>query len=704
CCGWSRPVYTTVTVRREVDPGQIASNQIICHGAVPVPLTNVTSASGGNGVISYQWQQSSDGINYTDIPGANNQNYAPGSLTQTTWFRRVVTSGPCTGTLANTSLGIQITVQPAIQNNNISSDQTVCGTQQPAQLNGTVPVGGNNFFTYQWQTSTDGVTFTDIPAANGGTTQNYQPPVISQTTYYRRIAISGACSHTSNIVIINYLPGVLNNNISADQSICAGQIPATLTGTIPPTLSGGNNTFTYQWQISVNNGPFSDIVGAINPNYVFNSTLTQTTAYRRVVTSGGCSVPSLPVTITVNSPVLNNTISASQNICPGQMPATLTGTVPPTLTGGDGLNYSYQWESSLDNATFTPITGATSSNYVFSIAPTVTTYYRRVVTSGGCSTPSTSVEINVQTSQLPSVTLAASSSDICAGQTVNFVALPAGPGTNPQFQWFLNGTLTTGVGNTFSSSTLSNGDQIQVSMTVSGVCSGASFQSNIITMTVRPVPTVVINGPTGTVCSGDPITFTATTNPTNATINWSVNGTFTGVTGTTFTSTTLNNGDIVSAIAISQGCTSAVSNPVTVNNISPTPAVFINSSATSICQGGSVTFTATPVNAGFSPSYQWQVNSGAGFGDIPGATASQYTTSSVNNNDVFRCIITSSSGCTGPNSISNAIQIVVNPLPSATISASTSTICQGTPVTFTVTNIVNGGTIPTYQWFVNGNA
>jgi hypothetical protein len=67
--------------------------------------------------------------------------------------------------------------------------------------------------------------------------------------------------------------------------------------------------------------------------------------------------------------------------------------------------------------------------------------------------------------------------------------------------------------------------------------------------------------------------------------------------------------------------------------------------------------------------------------------------------------MTSTLGCiTGSPATSNTVTVSVNPvLPvSVTIVADQNNICQGTPVTFTAT-AVNGG-VPSYQWFLNGNA
>ena len=48
--------------------------------------------------LSYQWQKSLDNISYSDIPtNANSMNYQPGTVTQTTYFRRVTNAvgGSC---------------------------------------------------------------------------------------------------------------------------------------------------------------------------------------------------------------------------------------------------------------------------------------------------------------------------------------------------------------------------------------------------------------------------------------------------------------------------------------------------------------------------------------------------------------------------------------------------------------------------------
>lgn len=84
-----------INVNPQVFPGVISPTSIgIGYNTSPGAIMAV-SASGGNcgGSFTYQWQQSMDGTNYTNITGATGLNYTPGNLTATTYFRRKVTCG-----------------------------------------------------------------------------------------------------------------------------------------------------------------------------------------------------------------------------------------------------------------------------------------------------------------------------------------------------------------------------------------------------------------------------------------------------------------------------------------------------------------------------------------------------------------------------------------------------------------------------------
>jgi PKD repeat protein len=134
---------------------------------------------------------------------------------------------------------------------------------------------------------------------------------------------------------------------------------------------------------------------------------------------------------------------------------------------------------------------------------------------------------------------------------------------------------------------------------------------------------------------------------------------------------------------------------------SPAVGVSVGESQNPVCAGTAVTFTATPVNGGSSPSFQWKVN---GI-NVPGANEIVYSCFPVHS-DTVSCVLTSNALCVSGNpATSNPIVMTVNPLlpVSISITASANNVDPGTPVTFTATP-VNGGIAPIYVWKVNGNS
>jgi len=71
------------------------------------------------------------------------------------------------------------------------------------------------------------------------------------------------------------------------------------------------------------------------------------------------------------------------------------------------------------------------------------------------------------------------------------------------------------------------------------------------------------------------------------------------------------------------------------------PGVTISASAANpLCQGAAVTFSAQPTNGGTTPVYQWKVN-----GQTVGTNSPTYTTSTLSNDQVVTCQMTSSAAC-----------------------------------------------------------
>ncbi|QQL48550.1 gliding motility-associated C-terminal domain-containing protein [Mucilaginibacter ginkgonis] len=150
-----------------------------------------------------------------------------------------------------------------------------------------------------------------------------------------------------------------------------------------------------------------------------------------------------------------------------------------------------------------------------------------------------------------------------------------------------------------------------------------------------------------------------------------------------------NNTEIVSCRVISDVLTVHVV-PATVSSVS------IVSSTTTTCQNTPVTFTATPVNPGPAPVYQWQIN-----GVNAGTNSATFSPGNLADNDKVTCILTGENTCSPP-ATSNSITIgVISPIKKVTVSSTANTICKNEPVTYvaavdaTTTNL-------TYSWQING--
>ncbi|MDD4554595.1 MAG: FISUMP domain-containing protein [Bacteroidales bacterium] len=165
------------------------------------------------------------------------------------------------------------------------------------------------------------------------------------------------------------------------------------------------------------------------------------------------------------------------------------------------------------------------------------------------------------------------------------------------------------------------------------------------------------------VCSGTPVTLTAipVNGGTAPVYHWKVNNVTAGTNSATYTFTPVDGDQVICLLTSNQPCVSgnpATSNVIAIGVTAPSPvSVTITASANPIAFGTPVNFTATPVNGGTSPGYQWKVN-----GIDAGSNSSNYTFTPVNG-DVITCVVTSNAACiTGNPAISNAITMVVNPV------------------------------------------
>ncbi len=235
---------------------------------------------------------------------------APNNLISVNWtslgtctLQVIETTATCTGMPVN----IQVTITPALTPGTAAADQTIGYNSTPAPITSTAPAGGNGTYTYQWEYSIDGGTTWSI--ATGGTSLTYAPGALTQTTLYHLIQTAGVgCgSVATNDVTITVQSEFVAGTATANQIICYNGIPEPITSTAP---AGGNGTYTYQWESSIDGGStWAIVAGAASLTYAPGG-LTQTTLYHLIQATGAGygSVTTNNVTITVQPEIITSPI------------------------------------------------------------------------------------------------------------------------------------------------------------------------------------------------------------------------------------------------------------------------------------------------------------------------------------------------------------------------------------------------------------
>jgi hypothetical protein len=133
-CDATNSPSVKITVQQPIASNTIAADQTICSGNAPSGLSGSTPA-GGSGSYSYQWQSKTSG-SFADISGATSRDYSPGTLTQTTQFRIIVSAGVCSSNTGNT---VTISMSPESVVYSLAGSN-FCSTSPNS---GTITLGGS---------------------------------------------------------------------------------------------------------------------------------------------------------------------------------------------------------------------------------------------------------------------------------------------------------------------------------------------------------------------------------------------------------------------------------------------------------------------------------------------------------------------------------------------------------------------------------
>lgn len=691
----------------------IQNSQVICSGTAPARLSANAVATGGSSAVTYtyKWQSSTDSTTWSDIASTNSTTYQPPTLSANTWYRWAATGSAgtgCTGTWF--SQRARISIATTVGNNTISIDSCLGG----GTITGSTPTGGTGSFTYQWQSSTTNSSsgFNDIV---GAVSQNYTAPIVSVTTWYRRLVSSGSCSNfTSNVAKLN--PPITANQISNGQTLCSGT-SITALSTSP---AGGSTTgsFSYLWYSSTNNSSYTS-TGTTTASYSPPSTVG-TNYYKVTVTRNGCTNTSNYAAITVNALPSISVSPASATVCSGtsqsftasgansytwspatdlnttsgaQVTCTPTATRTYTITGTDAngcantgsvvvtygvspstptlssssaticSNASYSLSGAVSSGGTTNWYTAPEANASYLVATpsslsTAGTYYA-FASSGSCkSTSYASFTLSVDDVSAASPT--ATTINVCSPNTADLTLLQPANTASLNYDWHTASTNPTAGNLVASPSTAGAGTYYLYTKSVAGSCYGSASTAVTVASYSPASPSVT----TASLSACIPSTIDISTNFTTSagyTYGWysARNPLLTNfVANTTSLSTA---GKYYLYATDTYGCTS---NPDSVTLTFNTPATVSISSPNEYCNAAQISLKAATV--GSISSYAWELSTdyGASYSTVSnggvysGATTDSLQISSASGlaGNLYRCIVTSSNGCSTSSSSATLVQ------------------------------------------------
>lgn len=231
--------------------------------------------------------------------------------------------------------------------------------------------------------------------------------------------------------------------------------------------------------------------------------------------------------------------------------------------------------------------------------------------------------------------------------------------------------------------------------------SGGRFKDSVYSVTTSVTPAITITTNFTTICQNHTAEFraTATGGGTAPVYQWQLNGANVGTNSATWSTTTLQDGDIVRCIYnVDPAFLSCASSPSATSNsltmsvtAAEPPTLTITSSDNGICPGTAITFNAVGTNLGASPSYHWKINGADIDNDSP-----VYISDSLTDEDEIICIVYPGIGaCINTIVVSNGLTMQVHNVPRVSVYPVDTSVMYRSPVTL---NATITGDYQSYTW------
>lgn len=526
-----------------------------------------------NSGVAFQWQISTDNVNFSNILNATGEDYTPPSYTvnTTNYYRRLVKSNGSNSAIGAIPSNVITVNTNASVGGTVSAPQTICSGTAPAALTLTGHTGN----VIRWEKASN-IGFTGLTTIVSTVTTLPSSTIgnLTANTYFRAMVQNGTCPEAYSTPVLITIGGALANNTLSYTNGTSGQISATAVEHSTTNGSAVLNSPTGTYFSTINFASYG-LPGGTAPNFTYGACHSATS---QSVTEGyvlGNSTATIPAS---NGPFgdpcsgetkrLYVLASYVQPICSGTS-VTLAGSLP---TGGTG-SFVYLWQSSASrDSGFVAAAGSNNGQNYTTGNLTQTTYFRRVVTS--CSNTITSAVVMVKVNATPTITTAATATSICTSATAQTT--------------LLSYSATTGLPTTYSI-TWNNTPTNTFAAVSNVVLAASSISITVPANTAAGTYTGTITVKNASGCVSVAKTFTLTVNPQNTVALTSAAGTDnqTLCINTSLTSiiyTTTGAAGIGTPSGLPSGVTAAwASNKIT---ISGTPTVSGTSSYTIPLSGG----------------------------------------------------------------------------------------------------------------------
>jgi hypothetical protein len=622
-----------------------------------------TAAADGTPPPAVKWQKQDSLTNWNDVPGAtgttltlSNVALADSGSVYRAWFSNgggaLATNG-ATLTVTPRDAAPQVTENPQSQAIYYDDDVTLfaAATGYPAP-------------TVQWQQSSDGTSWADIP---GERSDSLYLPRVQAVVFLRAVFTNSVSSATSAPAQLDF------NGPSAPVIVSQPSDEYVMTGA-PVGFDVrvvGLPAASFQWYIQHPGGSWERIDGATSHTVVLPVVTTADDGAQLrvdVTNSVGTTVSDpalltvydLPPTISMQ-PIDSYPTSGSAGAWVTTFTASAAGDPDPTIT----------WERQDGGGGWTTIDGQTGGSVTIT-APAGTEVRATFENNSGSAV---SDAASVLDPSAPVLTWVSHPSTVSSGQAADFSVSAVGSPT-PAVSWQkLEGStwvdIAGATGTDFSTGALAFADSGLTVRAVATNVAGTVETTSATVAVLAEAPAVVTQPTDVSVVSGDNAVFTIRVSGDPAPhIQWqtAAAGTsdwvdFPGATGSTFTIPavrTTEDGLQVRAVITGQDASTSqsrfaihtdsvvqlTSNSVTLSVAALAPQIINQPNDVTVPAGTAATFAVTAVGDP-QVSYQWQVKGSDGvWHDVPGATGASYTSAQLGNGDGVdvRVVVTNSAG------------------------------------------------------------